>query len=246
MTEPRNDDRSQARREAATLLNVDIDRMSPADGLRIDMISALRLVIDHEQGCVLSGGSADLGKLNVAVQSLIALLPGRELPAPESQREDPRQAMWEIYKTMRERGELSLKALPEGDSQHRIDELEAEVARLRARLAGRGARPPSTWLMGPTSRRRASWARATPALGAVPTIHRGDRRRSSRAGCSNPRTGRRRPGCSAVRLQQGARLEGLRRGRWHDQTDAARSWPLLGASVDDPGMHHHPHGRRQF
>ena len=39
--------------------------------------------IDHEQASILDGGSADLGKLNVAVQSLIALLPGRELPAPE-------------------------------------------------------------------------------------------------------------------------------------------------------------------
>jgi hypothetical protein len=133
MTEPRNDDRSQARREAAALLNVDIDHMSPADGLRVDMVSALRLVIDHEQSCVLSGGSADLGKLNVAVQSLIALLPGRELPEPESQREDPRQVMWEIYKQMRERGEISLKVLPpdDGHFQHRIAELEAENERLR-------------------------------------------------------------------------------------------------------------------
>jgi hypothetical protein len=40
-----------------------------------------------------------------------------------------------------------------------------------------------------------------------------------------------RSGCSAVRLQPGARLEGLRRGRWHDQTDAARSWPLLGTCM---------------
>ena len=43
--------------------------------LRVDMVSALRLVIDSEQASILSGGSADLGKLNVAVQSLIALLP---------------------------------------------------------------------------------------------------------------------------------------------------------------------------
>ena len=34
------DDRSQARREAATLLGVDIENLTAADGLRIDMISA--------------------------------------------------------------------------------------------------------------------------------------------------------------------------------------------------------------
>jgi hypothetical protein len=44
MTEPRSDDRTQARREAATLLGVDIDHLSAADGLRVDMVSALRLV----------------------------------------------------------------------------------------------------------------------------------------------------------------------------------------------------------
>jgi hypothetical protein len=50
---------------------------------------------------------------------------------------DPRQVMWEIYKTMRERGEIGLKALPpEGGHQHRIDELEAENERLKAQLAG--------------------------------------------------------------------------------------------------------------
>jgi hypothetical protein len=152
MTEPRNDDRSQARREAAALLNVDIDHMSPADGLRIDMISALRLVIDHEQGCVLSGGSADLGKLNVAVSSLIALLPGRELPAPESQHEDPRQVMWEIYRTMRERGEINLK--PEAGLHLRIDELEGEVAALRAKLAGGplAITPPLSDIVPPSER----------------------------------------------------------------------------------------------
>jgi hypothetical protein len=135
MTEPRNDDRSQARHEAAALLGVDIDHLSAADSLRIDMVSALRLVIDHEQASVLSGGSADLGKLNVAVQSLIALLPGRELPAPESQREDPRQVMWEIYRTMRARGELPLRGeISDEGLQAKITQLESENAQLRAAL----------------------------------------------------------------------------------------------------------------
>ena len=112
MTEHLTNDLKASRREAAILLGVDIEHLSAADSLRIDMVSALRLVIHHEQASVLSGGSADLGKLNVAVQSLIALLPGRELPVPAANRPDPRQAMWEIYKQMRERGEIGLKALP--------------------------------------------------------------------------------------------------------------------------------------
>src|SRR5258708_37260011 len=93
MAVPRSADRSQAAREAAVLLGVDIEHLSAADSLRVDMISALRLVIDHEQASVLDGGGADLGKLNVAVQSLIALLPGRELPEPASSHGAARSAI---------------------------------------------------------------------------------------------------------------------------------------------------------
>jgi hypothetical protein len=130
----RSDDRSQARSEAAALLGVDIDHLSPADSLRVDMISSLRLVIDSEQASVLSGGAADLGKLNVAVQSLIALLPGRELPAPAEQHGDPRVEMLRIYMQMRERGEIGLTA-------DRVAELEAESERLRGQLVAGGLIP---------------------------------------------------------------------------------------------------------
>jgi hypothetical protein len=142
MVEPR-DDRSQARSEAAALLGVDINDMSPADGLRVDMVSALRLVIDAEQANVLSGGSADLGKLNVAVQSLIALLPGRELPAPADLHSDPRQIMFEIYMKMRRNGEINLRVPDEGPLQAKITQLESENAQLRAALGG-----PTTLLHG--------------------------------------------------------------------------------------------------
>jgi hypothetical protein len=134
MTKP-HDDRSQARREAAILLGVDIENLSAADGLRVDMVSSLRLVIDHEQANILSGNSADLGKLNVAVQSLIALLPNRELPEPSSSRSDPRQIMLETYMAMRARGAaagqgydglvLKVKAL-----EAELASKDAEIARL--------------------------------------------------------------------------------------------------------------------
>jgi hypothetical protein len=127
------DDRAQARREAATLLGVDIEHLSAADSLRVDMISALRLVIDSEQASILSGGQADLGKLNVAVQSLIALLPGRELPEPapvDGGPNDPRQIMWENYKRQRDRG-ADVGQGYDG-ALKRIAALEAELAELKA------------------------------------------------------------------------------------------------------------------
>jgi hypothetical protein len=129
------DDRAQARREAAILLGVDIEHMSPADSLRVDMISALRLVIDAEQAAVLSGGQADLGKLNVAVQSLIALLPGRELPAPTASGPSPQEIMLATYKRMRERGELAGDENSFDFQRRRRLELEAEVASKDARIA---------------------------------------------------------------------------------------------------------------
>jgi hypothetical protein len=143
MTE-RNDDRSQARREAAALLGLDAEHLSPADDLRVDMVSALRLVIDSEQASVLDGGSADLAKLNIAVQSLIALLPGKELPK-SGPREDPRQKMLEIYMEMRRRGEVP----DEGWYQHRINALEAENERLRSATLPTAITPPTADIVPP-------------------------------------------------------------------------------------------------
>jgi hypothetical protein len=123
---------AQARREAAVLLGVNIENPSPADALRIDMISALRLVIDAEQGAILSGGSADLGKLNVAVQSLIALLPGSKLDEPASSRPDPRKVMWETYLNMRRRGELAEPTSTYEGMKAEVERLRGEVAALKA------------------------------------------------------------------------------------------------------------------
>jgi hypothetical protein len=124
-------DRSQARCEAAVLLGVDIEHLSAADSLRVDMVSALRLVIDSEQAGILSGGGADLGKLNVAVQSLIALLPGASLPEPASSRPDPREHMWKTYLTMRQCGQIP----EEGLTQAKINAQAAEIERLKGELA---------------------------------------------------------------------------------------------------------------
>jgi hypothetical protein len=124
------DDRTQARKEAAELLGVDVERLSPAGALRCDMIASLRLVIDAEQSAVLSGNQADLGKLNTAVTSLIALLPNRELPAAV------RQVMFDIYMGMRRRGELADPCSTYEGRMAEIERLRAKVAALEARLAG--------------------------------------------------------------------------------------------------------------
>jgi hypothetical protein len=81
-----------------------------------------------------------VSRMLTASEALARLLPPAALAAPppdESHHQDPRQVMWEIYRQMRERGEVP----PEGWHQHRINELEAEIAALKAQLVDAGLTP---------------------------------------------------------------------------------------------------------
>jgi hypothetical protein len=75
MAKRRRSDLARARAEAATLLRLDPQHLSPTDTLKCDIVASLRLVIDSAQADVLDGSSADLGKLLVAVETLTKLLP---------------------------------------------------------------------------------------------------------------------------------------------------------------------------
>jgi hypothetical protein len=126
---------AKARGEIIALFGWNADSLSPDQTLRIDCVVSLRLALDDLQGRIVRGESADVARMLTASEALARLLPPSVLATqPSEHREDPRQAMWQIYKTMRERGELSLKVLPpdDGHFQHRIAELEAENERLRA------------------------------------------------------------------------------------------------------------------
>jgi hypothetical protein len=128
----------KARTEAALLLRLDPSNLSPADTLNVDLVCALRRVVDAASESVLESGSTDLGRLIVAVETLIKLLPG-EPPKPASSRHDPRQIMWENYLAARRRGDVP----PEGWHQRRLNELESEVERLKAELAALKAGAPA-------------------------------------------------------------------------------------------------------
>jgi hypothetical protein len=125
----RSDDLLRSRQEAAVLLRLDPQNLSPADELRCDLISTLRLSIDGAQADALEGRAADLGRLIVATEALVKLLPG-EPPKTESQHGDPRVEMYRIYKQMRERGEIGLK--PDAGQ---VEALQDEVATLKVEIA---------------------------------------------------------------------------------------------------------------
>src|SRR5580704_1553020 len=111
----------KARSETLSLFGWSADSLSPDQTLRIDCAVALRLALDDLQGRIVRGESADVARMLTASEALARLLPPSALAAPPSEPHgDPREVMWEIYKQMRERGEIGLKAPPpEGDSQHR-------------------------------------------------------------------------------------------------------------------------------
>jgi hypothetical protein len=149
MAEQRSDDLLRSREEAALLLRLDPSNLSPSDALRCDLIATLRLSIDSAQADALEGRAADLGRLIVATESLVKLLPS-DPPKPESQREDPRVVLWRIIKEGRDR-------LAEGyegyDGKVRqVEALQGEVAALKAQLVGAGLAPalPDSTVITPT------------------------------------------------------------------------------------------------
>jgi hypothetical protein len=138
-----HDDLARARAESAALLNLDPDRLSPAGALKCDLVSALRLVIDDELVKSTSASGADLGKLIVAVEHLVGFLKESRPPEPDTSipsiyREDPKKVLEDIVARWiaadeAERAEkgLSPRIHDEEAQQRRIDDLEAELVRLR-------------------------------------------------------------------------------------------------------------------
>jgi hypothetical protein len=129
MTGQRSDDLQRSRHEAALLLRLDPQNLSPSDALRCDLVATLRLSIDSAQADALEGRAADLGRLIVATESLVKLLPS-EPPQPASRGPGPREIMLATYKAMRARG----AAFGEG-----YDGLKLTVERLQAELAAKDA-----------------------------------------------------------------------------------------------------------
>src|SRR5262249_34466612 len=134
---------SEARRKSAALLNLNPGDLSPAGALKCDMVSALRLVIDDELARATSGSGADLGKLITAVEHLAGILkeahPTRSDDGiPAIYKKDPYVVMEGILdrwlatdeEERSERG-LSPRIHDEAALQRRVDDLEAELVRLR-------------------------------------------------------------------------------------------------------------------
>jgi hypothetical protein len=149
-------DTESARAESAELLNLDPDKLTPAQALKCDLVSALRLVIDDELARATSGSGADLSKLIVAVDHLTTFMKDAR-PAevevdpyedidPHAKLEEMLRRYWAAKEADRadKAAERRAQGLSEplsnlDEAQNRIDELEALLAG-NDRLHGDGPR----------------------------------------------------------------------------------------------------------
>jgi hypothetical protein len=132
------------RAETAGMLKYDLADLSLVQGLQLDLVSLLRLEVDTLQGKVLAGDTVDLNRLAVAFGMLQKILPPAALKAEPPPEVRPRTEARDKLKALIEAVILAGPAHDPGvpTAEARIAELEDEVARLRAELAG-AASPPA-------------------------------------------------------------------------------------------------------
>jgi hypothetical protein len=221
MAEQRSDDLLRSRQEAALLLRLDPSNLSPSDALRCDLIATLRLSIDSAQADALEGRAADLGRLIVATESLVKLLPS-EPPKPESQRDDPRVVLWNIIKEGRDRAALGFEGYDGKCKQ--IEALQAEVAALKAQLVGAGLAPALP--DANSSACRMNLAITPRESDIVPPGERAECDAGPRAGPDDPKP--RRPGSviegTAVRKSPAASAASPSRPQTWDDTAGGKAW----------------------
>jgi hypothetical protein len=124
---------AKARSEIIALFGWNGATLSPEQVLRVDCATALRLGLDELQGRLIRGESIDMNRMLVASEALSRLLPAAVLASPPAERrEDPRAALLALILQQRERDGIP----DEGTTRATINAQAAEIAQLKAQLAG--------------------------------------------------------------------------------------------------------------
>jgi hypothetical protein len=131
---------AKARSEVASMLGYDLGNLSAEQATRLDVATALRVLLDNQTGKLLRGESLDAREMLMASEALSRLLPPLREPPPAG-RVDPRQRMWEVYKGMRDRGELHFAKTERAQLLDRIEALEAENEQLKGGAPAEPASP---------------------------------------------------------------------------------------------------------
>jgi len=135
---PKTDDAEWAHAEASALLGLggDPSKLCGADRVRVGMVAGLMAAVDAATESLLAGNSSagDIGRLTSSVDALIRLLP-KAATEPAQTREDPRKALLDLILTMRDRDADAFEGYDGKVKQ--VEVLQAEIAQLRAQLAGK-------------------------------------------------------------------------------------------------------------
>jgi len=135
---PKTDDAELALAEACKLLGCgdDPSKLCGADRVRVGMVAGLMAAVDAATESLLAGNSSagDIGRLTSSVDALIRLLP-KAATEPAQTREDPRKALLDLILTMRDRDADAFEGYDGKVKQ--VEVLQAEIAQLRAQLAGK-------------------------------------------------------------------------------------------------------------
>ena len=124
---------AKARSEIIALFGWNAGALSPEQALRLDCATALRLALDDLHARLINGEPIDMNRMLTASEALSRLLPPAVLASPPAERrEDPRKALLALIMQMRDRDGIP----DEGTTQATINAQAAEIAQLRAQLAG--------------------------------------------------------------------------------------------------------------
>jgi hypothetical protein len=139
---------AKLRAEAARLLNLDADKMSPLESMHCDLVSVLMLELDMLQSAQLAGRVVDISRVADAVKILKSLLPAAATEAhPNHEAEFDGAA--ETFSALIRDGAAAIAAREDHLLKQEVAEKDAEIARLREQLeikisviAALGGEPP--------------------------------------------------------------------------------------------------------
>jgi hypothetical protein len=146
----------KARSDVAGMLGYDLVNLTPEQSMRVDVASALRVLLDTQSGRLVRGESLDARELLMASEALSRLLPPAVLATPPAEQHDDNEAaiapLRKLFRFL----------------HGRVAELEVENAQLRSRLglpargAGTPISPPLSDIVPPAEWRGETYAGVRP------------------------------------------------------------------------------------
>src|SRR5215831_19450386 len=128
------------RKELAEELGYDPDNLSTLESMRVDVVFGLKSALDEMRARMFEGQKVDPNEMRQIADTLERFLPRHTQPdpVPATYKRDPREVLIELADRWREADEadraekgLSPRVHDEEAQQRRIDDLEAELVRLR-------------------------------------------------------------------------------------------------------------------